>query len=496
MRSSQIRAACYVAAAMASVLSGVAVAQTQSAPQSVWRETAPPAVKLRDARSLPLLVDISALAGLRVGDRIELLVAPQQKAIGAVERIEERSSASRSIFGRIEGDPDSMVILVLEQDAAVGLIDSPANLWRFSLGYAADGVHQITPIDGHERPCKNPRGPAPRPAGIAGQTAAPRDVADDGGIAGTCSAPRRRFDMMIFYTPSARAEAGGTSAMQAQCQLAVDTANQTYADSQISPRMFLVYRAEISYSENSDVEVDRDRLADTSDGIMDSVHGTRNTYGADFVTLFVKHNDDACGIAFCTPSDSTEGFCIVDWSCASDNFSYAHEVGHLQGCAHNPEDAGSGCNEYCDSYGYRFLGNTGYWRTVMAYDTDPARYTRVGRWSNPNISYDGHTCGRSNDCDDDRYNAATVNATSANRESWRASKFDVWVESNVGTPWAGTYWDPWPNVVLGVNAIYGGASTPLITPRLRVKAGTYPGAVTFSKAMTVESCGGTARIGG
>jgi hypothetical protein len=312
---------------------------------------------------------------------------------------------------------------------------------------------------------------------------------------GGCNAPRRHFDVLIFYTSTARSEAGGTSAMNAECQLAVDTANQTYSNSGIPARIVLVYRGLISYSETGDFESDRDRLTDTDDGYMDNVHGERSTYGGDFVSLFVSDaNYSDCGKAYCLPSGPEEGFCVVDRSCASSNFSFAHEIGHLQGCAHNREDTGSGCSYYCDSYGYRFTGNTGVWRTVMSYNDDDGSYTRIGWFSNPLVNFDGVPTGASGDCDVSTNNAGTIYGTTPSRENWHIPRFEVWV--GTGSPVdRGTYQDPWPIVSLGVAAIYPGSATPIVQPALWIKQGSYNETLTISKPMIIRSCGGLARIG-
>jgi hypothetical protein len=306
----------------------------------------------------------------------------------------------------------------------------------------------------------------------------------------------------VYYTPGARNQAGGTTAIQAECQLAVDTTNQTYASSVISPRAYLVERRQINYVSDIDMETDRDRLADPSDGVMDEVPGVRNTYGADVVVLMVADiGQDGCGIAFCTPSGSEEGFCIVRRDCASGNFTFPHEIGHLQGCAHNLYDAGTGCNEYCESFGHRFFGISGAgFRTVMSYNNDDGDYTRIGKFSNPNVMHDGVPSGYW--CGDGppplylgAFNSSTINATAVNRESWRNPRFVVWVEFGYGGVSRGNYQQPWSLAAHGVAAVYGGSAAPYVQPVLRIKSGSSDETLTISKPMRIESCGGAATIG-
>ncbi len=450
-----------------------------------------PAPRAISPAALPVTVDFDALRKSSAGDELSFQYAGD-RLTAIVERTITRSPTSWSITCRVESDPDGFVILCVEEDALAGLIQSSKTGKLYRISYIAEGVHEFTPVGPIPIPdCKTvDGGPAPR-AGSNGQTPPPSAV--EGG----CLAPPTNGDVMIYYTPAARAEAGGVNAMNAQCQLAVDTANQTYVDSVISDQLTLVFRGEIAYIDSGVLETDRDRLKGTSDGFMDFVHADRDYYGADFVSLFVR-DSDACGIAYCTPSGPEEGFCVVDSECASTNFSFAHEIGHLQGCAHNREDAGSGCNQDCYSFGHRFFGNSGSgWRTVMSYNNDTGDFTRIGRWSNPDIFFDGQPCGIwTGNCDDDnRFNAATVSGTAPNRETWRNPKFDVWVERFAPAPYTGTFFDPFPTVQAGVDAVFAGGDSP-VPPVLHLKAQTYPETLTLSRRMTITACGGVAAIGG
>jgi len=507
-----------VALVSAALLAAASAQQTNETIE-LFRPAAWPAGRVpAEAAALPVVVNRALLDQLAAADPIRLALSADTIVEGVVSRIEKRSAARYSVFGRFEDDPEGFFIIVVEEDVAVGMFQLPSRLEAFRLGYVADGVHSIAPIDptsfgecateevpapgqpaavvpGGPAPLLDPHAPPPdeEPAPPTDNGAGERD--DD--LRGGCPAPPRHFDAMIYYTPAARVEAGGTSAILAECQLAVDTTNQTYMNSGIPGRMALVFRGEISYSETNDVGTDRDRLRDPGDGIMDNVHGERNTYGADFVCLFVDGSDpDNCGIAYCLPPDSSWGFCVVQRGCASSNFSFPHEIGHLQGCAHNREDAGTGCNYYCDSYGHRFTGNTGFWRTVMSYNDDAGTFMRIGWFSNPLVNFDGVPTGASGDCDTSTNNAGTIFGTTPGREDWRNPRFEVWVDFGQPFPWDGTYQNPWPTLALGISGVYGGADTPLTQPRLIIKAGTSLETPTISKPMRIEACGGTVRIGG
>ncbi len=472
-----------------------------------------------EADALPVLVDRPLLDGLVANHPIRLALSADTTVDGVVSRIERRSATRYSVFGRFDDDPDGFFILAVEEDVAVGVFQLPGRTKAFRLNYVADGVHLIAPVDAASfGECETTGARAPRqPAAIVPGGPAPfvdpplsasvDDTQEEGGFSpiaprGGCSAPPRHFDAMIYYTPAARFEAGGANAMNAECQLAVDTANVTYANSGIPARMVLVFRGQIPYAETGNFTTDRDRLQNPGDGFMDGVHATRNTYGGDFVSLFVSaaNYSSACGLAYCLPADASWGFCIVNRGCASNNFTFAHEIGHLQGCAHNRENAGgSGCSFYCDSYGHRFAGNTGSWRTVMSQNNGAGTLTRIGWFSNPLVNFDGVPTGVSGNCSVSTNNAGTIVGTTASREDWRDPRFEVWVDFGQILPlppWDGTYQQPWSTVASGVNAVYGGAAAPLVQPRLIIKAGVSLETLTITKPMLIQACGGTVRIGG
>jgi hypothetical protein len=112
-----------------------------------------------------------------------------------------------------------------------------------------------------------------------------------------------------------------------------------------------------------------------------------------------------CGIAYIMPappriSFSSWAFNIVDQSCATGYLSYAHEVGHNQGLAHDPSNASGATPSYPYAYGYQDPG--GAFRTVLSY----GGAQRVPYFSNPNVLYGGRVTGTAS-----QNNAAALNLT-------------------------------------------------------------------------------------
>lgn len=231
-----------------------------------------------------------------------------------------------------------------------------------------------------------------------------------------------QVDIMVAYTPAARLEAGSATAIQAMINKSIADTNQAYVNSQIYMQLRLVQTVEVAYTENFDMSVDLDALTATNDGVMDSLHQLRNTWGADLVTLFTADTGGmAAGIAWVMTDpnytgNDTLGFSVVMQKYAdSTNYTLAHELGHNLGAVHDrPNSTFPGAFPY--SYGHRFNGNDGVeYRTIMSY----APGQRIPNFSNPNITYQGVATGVPIGQPGEADNASTFNQTGPIVEAYR-----------------------------------------------------------------------------
>lgn len=227
-----------------------------------------------------------------------------------------------------------------------------------------------------------------------------------------------RFDVAVFYTPSARDGAGGTSQIRALIDLAVSETNTAYSNSSLSKTLRLVRKAEISYDESGTFNTILDRLAGKSDGHMDGVHGIRDSVKADLVCLIVE-KDDYCGLAYRMNSDwlnnpafEKYAFSVVHRDCATGYYSFAHELGHNMACCH---DAANPCGKIAYPYAYGWHFNIGISgeevRTIMAYA--PGR--RIQYFSNPDVSIGIYPTGKAGEAD----NVRTIENTAATVANFR-----------------------------------------------------------------------------
>lgn len=249
-----------------------------------------------------------------------------------------------------------------------------------------------------------------------------------------------RIDVLVVYTPQARAAAGGTAAVEVIIQNAVDATNEAYANSQILPRLHLVHAAEVAHGDAGNLSADLSWVASDA-----GVASLRDLYRADMVSLLVEDGAGYCGMGYVQrnpgPGFANSAFQVTARGCAVGNLSFAHEFGHNQGCEHNPENTSawpSGAS-YPWSFGHYHNGS---YRTVMSYSAPcTSGCPRHPYFSNAGVLHWGLPTGVA----DQRENYRTINETA------------IYV-ANFRQGCAAHDWQDWPsvNVVAFVSALNAG----------------------------------------
>ncbi len=296
--------------------------------------------------------------------------------------------------GGLEGNPGSEVTLVMKDGLLVGNVSFHGG--RFQIRFLEDGFHRIREVDPGGYPKEGDPIPIRAVKDLAEKVPEKKDL--------TLFFQRLFLpsifkppivDVMVAYTPAVLAAAGGNSAVNALIALAVSETNTGYANSGVDQRINLVHATLFSYSEAFfDWDITLDRLQGTTDGFMDPVHPLRETHQADLVVLLVN-DGQFCGLGYImeTPAKSFApfGFSLVNWECATGNYSLAHEMGHNMGSEHDRANAG-GSGSYPYSFGYQAPDRS--FRTIMAYDCPGVGgCPRVNHWSNPEVFYNGQPTG-------------------------------------------------------------------------------------------------------
>jgi hypothetical protein len=361
--------------------------------------------------NLDLLGGADALPDAQSGvaDTLALNLFEDVTLTAVLDELMVNPSGSRAWTGHLEDVPYSQVNLVVKEGVMVGTIASPEGLYQ--VGYVGGSIHAVTEIDQAEFPPEMEPIPADVPLEpLVGVPLAP--MADDGSI----------IDVLVVYTDDARAGQGGTTAIQNLIDQAVLETNQSYANSGVDQRVRLVHTEEVTYDEaDFDWGTTLGRLTGKTDGYIDHVHTLRDTYCADEVVLIVNATAGSCGIGWVMQSVSTsfEGhaFTVVSRHCATGNYSFAHEMGHNMGCAHDRANA-SVLGAYDYSFGYQAPDEA--FRTIMAYNC-PGGCPRIDHWSNPDVSYGGQPTGVVYTAPDSADNRRTLNNTALTVANFRDS---------------------------------------------------------------------------
>lgn len=353
------------------------------------------------------------------GQLISLNLFDDVTLVAQADRIETTPRGINWI-GHVQGVPMSQVVIAMNGEVVAANISMM--MARYQLRYIGNGVHEVQRIDQSQFPRDEESVPVPDQsmldaAALNDATAVPAAQADDGS----------QIDVMVVYTATARAAAGGTAAMQSLIDLAVSETNQAYQNSGVTQRLRLVRAEEVAYTETGNMNTALNCITSTTDGCLDNVHTLRNTYGADLVSFWVENGGGYCGLgwmmASVSPSFAGFGFNVVARSCATGYYSFGHELGHNMGARHDVY-VDSPSTPYSYAHGYTNPGAPSPWRTIMAYNDACAAVgkncARIQYFSNPTLTYGG---------------AAMGNATADNRQTFNNTASTVAnFRASIGTP--------------------------------------------------------------
>ncbi|MGB0383438.1 MAG: reprolysin-like metallopeptidase [Ardenticatenaceae bacterium] len=365
-----------------------------------------------------------------VSQKLELNLFEGVHVTALLDRIESNPSGSYTWMGKVEGVAYSQVILVVKDEVMVGKVAMPTAIYE--VRYAGDELHEVVQINQAAFPDLEDDTVVFEDQEATTSRREEFSRSDDGSV----------IDVLVVYTAEAKTGAGGTTtAIENLIELAVSETNQSYQNSQVNQRIFLVHMAEVDYAETNDSDLDLGRLRDTDDGFMDEVHTLRDSYHADNVMLITEQGD--CGLAAVQrqapdPSFAASAFGIGRRDCTMSNLTLAHELGHHMGLLHDWY-IDDGVNPFTYAHGYVNNDSNAPWRTVMGYDDlcedQGFDCTRLAFFSNPNLTIDevpmGVESGTASNCVEkslapnpstcDADNHSVLNATASTVAQFRTS---------------------------------------------------------------------------
>jgi len=224
-----------------------------------------------------------------------------------------------------------------------------------------------------------------------------------------------RIDVLVVYTTATKNFLGGDAQAQTLAQQAVDATNTAYLNSKIRQRIRMVHAQEHFYTETTSGSTDLSNLRNNTE-----IQNLRNTHKADLVAM-IGEIQGSCGVGYLmgadSPASQNNGFTVTARSCAVGNLTFAHELGHNMGSAHNPENGSSSTYPY--GFGHWINGN---YRTVMSYvDPCTSGCTRRPYFSNPMVVFNNAPTG----IDNARDNARSINNTADSIANYRYSGANI-----------------------------------------------------------------------
>ena len=361
-------------------------------------------------------VDINALKH----DEIRIDLPGKQVIYATHKKTRIHSNGSQVWRGKIVGKLNSSAIFSQYGNAVAGVIRIGKKVYK--LLPVEDGLNSIIEVSPHEPWPETDLVLSPDLSGSGQSTVPDTPVgasdflppSDDGSV----------IDVMVVYSTDTKNRLGGTDGINAYIATAVAESNQAYANSEIGTELNLVHTEEVANS-SGDISTDLTNLTGTDDTILDEVHTLRDQYKADMVNYLVEA-EGTCGIAWLNRGDlsldDAYGFSVVVSDCAVGYYTFAHELGHNMGSAHDPAHAYNvengdpyTCGVYEYSCGYQDTDEV--FRTVMAYNCTNG-CDRYPYFSNPDVSVNGRVTGVADVTD----NARSINNTKAAVSGWRTSQ--------------------------------------------------------------------------
>ncbi len=364
-------------------------------------------------------VDATALKG----DSTSVSLSEAKTLNFTKSNVEIRSANDFTWFGALAGVPGKATFVV-HDGSITGTIRDDGDLYRVEP--VGNGVHALIKVDQSKFPPEEPPSFKEREKrGGAGPTS------DTGADTSKADSPVG-IDVLVAYTPSART---AVPDIAATIQLAVAEANQSYQNSGINIKLTLVDSFEHSYSESG--KTFDTILADFAANA--NVNNRRNNSGADMAVLIINQSD-YCGLADAIEANASNAFAVVYYDCATGYYSFAHELGHLQGARHDPANDPT-TTPYAYGHGLQHTSPAPSWRTIMAYNCTGG-CPRLQNWSNPNVNYNGIAMGTAATND----NARVLNETASTVAGFKSRPSTSTIGSiwrYTGTPCSGNSCPGW-----------------------------------------------------
>lgn len=347
---------------------------------------------------------------MQPGDTIDLNFG--EGYVAELDRIDVQELGGRVWVGRLEGETLNRRVLITEFNGAVfGRVLTDEGDWYILTDRY--GRHQIMQMPANAVPIYNEADAiVPGAEGMARMLAERRAAGEPLTDEAVAIGSNGTIDIALFYSDSFAAQWGMASGGRIQYLFSI--LDQALMDSDTGLRARLVQLQNVSLTtDNANQSQTLGNLSGfgpTGDGTgvtqdLSALRTTGATYGADLVGIIQRCQSSlgSAGLAYVlggnddtiNASDAVAAYSVsADWIDGEDtdltngfalcgDVTFAHEIGHNLGFAHdrNNSSAGSGVRDY--AHGFIVPGS---YRTIMAYPSGQAGETGTMYFSDPTIN--------------------------------------------------------------------------------------------------------------
>ena len=358
-------------------------------------------IKQRETTASVTLVRVDANA--LKGNSTRMSLSEAKTLTFTKSNVEIRKANDFIWFGTLSRVPGNAT-MVNHDGNVTGTIRDGGNLYRVEP--IGNGIHAIIKVDESRFPADHPTSfrDLEKRSDASPAPVAPFDMQNADSQVG--------IDVLVAYTPAAHS---AVSDIDAIIELAVAEANQSYQNSGVNVRLNLVDRFEVSYSE---IGKSYDTILADFVGMAD-VNNRRNNSGADMAAILINQTD-YCGLSSAIRANAANAFAVVHYDCATGYYSFAHELGHLQGARHDPLTDPT-TTPFTYGHGFRHTSPPPSWRTIMAYNCSGLGCSRLQYWSNPDVNYNSIAMGTAAESN----NTRVLNETASTVASFRQRDSEV-----------------------------------------------------------------------